>query len=64
VACPADVPIGEINIFAKQRYAAAHGRDLPTRLLSQAETVMPWLPSSPGRSNPLMKVAPLRWLAE
>jgi len=64
VACPADVPIGEINIFAKQRYAAAHGRDLPTRLLSQAETVMPLASLFAWAINPLMKVAPLRWLAE
>lgn len=64
VACPADVPIGEINIFAKQRYAAAHGRDLPTRLLSQAETLMPLGSLFAWAVNPLMNLRPLRWLAE
>ncbi|MDP8224086.1 MAG: anaerobic glycerol-3-phosphate dehydrogenase subunit C [Candidatus Lernaella stagnicola] len=64
VACPADIPIAEINIFAKQRYAAARGRDLPTHLLTNAFRFMPLGSHLAFLINPFLKMRWSRWLAE
>jgi glycerol-3-phosphate dehydrogenase subunit C len=64
VACPADVPIAEINAFAKQRYAAAAGRDLPTHLLTHAFLFMPLGSRFAALANPILQQGWARWLAE
>jgi len=63
-ACPANIPIAEINAFAKQRYAAAHGRDLATELLTHAFLFMPLGVRLSALANPLLRQRWARWLAE
>lgn len=64
VACPADVPIGEINQFAKQRYAAERGRDIPTRLMTHAYLFMPLGVLFRPLSNWALKLRLVRWFME
>jgi glycerol-3-phosphate dehydrogenase subunit C len=64
VACPADIPIAEINLFAKQRYAATHGRDLTTHLLTNAFRFMPWGSRLAWLANPFLKMRWARWFGE
>jgi glycerol-3-phosphate dehydrogenase subunit C len=64
VACPADVPIAEINLFAKQRYAAEKGRDVATELLTHAHWFNPWGQRFHWFATPLLRMKWARWLAE
>jgi len=64
VACPADVPIAEINLFAKQRYAATAGRDLPTNLLTHSFLLMPWGARFAWLANFALGLRISRWFAE
>ena len=64
VACPADVPIAEINLHAKGRYAAQEGRDLPTRLLTRSHIVSAWGQKFRLIVTPLLNMRWSRWFAE
>ncbi len=64
VACPANVPIAEINLFAKQRYAASRGRDIATTLLTHAHWFNPWGQRFHWLATPLLRWSPVRWFAE
>ena len=64
VACPADVPIAEINLFAKQRYAATYGRDLTTNLLTHSFLLMPWGARFAFLANFFLQLKISRWFAE
>jgi glycerol-3-phosphate dehydrogenase subunit C len=63
-ACPVNIPIAEINAFAKQRYAGSQGRDLSTVLLTHAFLFMPLGVRFHALANPLLGQAWSRWLAE
>jgi len=62
--CPADVPIAEINLFAKQRYARKHGYGLATQLLTHAHWLSPWGSRFRPIAMLMLRWKPARWFAE
>lgn len=64
IACPADVPIAEINLFAKQRYARERGRDVATHLLTHAHLVALWSHRLRWLARPMLRMGWSRRLAE
>jgi len=64
VACPADVPIAEINQYAKQRYAAARGRDLTTTLMTHSYLFLPLGVAFRPLANWALRLRIVRWFME
>jgi len=64
VDCPAEVPIAEINLYAKQRYAARKGRDVATHMLSHAHLISPWGVRFRWLAGLMLRWRLSRWFAE
>lgn len=62
--CPADVPIAEINLFAKQRYARRHGFGVATQLMTHAHLISPWGSRFRLPASLMLRWRPARWFAE